>query len=641
MGRLGAGARRRAQGGDLGGRRPAGRGAARSSRKRAPPSSAGGRASREERRAAARGGPAGADPRRAPSRAASPASANGLAEPRYLVAIFVVVVADRRRRRLPGHAAARRRRWQGRQAKQAAAKVAARRNRGRRVLNGTAVAGPRRQLRRQSRGQGLPARRRHQQQLELRRQRRHVRAAATSRKRSKVAQAAGDLEAAADDARKSNRLAAGADVAVSSARTMPRRRAERARAPALVFALLVLATLAAFAWAQRLKRDPLVLDQVTFVAARMHPRRRRSTASPRTATAATTGCGSASASPSPTTPPCRSSSPAAGWSSPSPATGSSSATTSSPSTGTGASAAAASPRRAATSCGSSCSARTASWCRRGRSACTGRPAGQARRKRQCGVGPGGDALSDFLAGAGRPRRGRRQRRRDPAAARPPALGWRCCSRCPLPGPDPRRPVALPPDRRPARRRPAESSPSLASRPSRSALSPYVFRRWPILLPLAIVAALPFRVPLACRRRHGQPPGPALPRHRRRSAGGCAETGRCGRRVAPQGSRERSQLCPPAGPAGGPPPGCPRCWPRVVVLYALQTLYSEDFSKGLQNVCFFFVPFTLAYRAAARRRVGPPAADAGPLAWSAIEAVVFVLVGTRRVRDPRACSGTTR
>lgn len=36
---------------------------------------------------------------------------------------------------------------------------------------------------------------------------------------------------------------------------------------ALVFALLVLATLAAFAWSQRLKRDPLVLDRVTFVAA--------------------------------------------------------------------------------------------------------------------------------------------------------------------------------------------------------------------------------------------------------------------------------------------------------------------------------------------------------------------------------------
>lgn len=34
----------------------------------------------------------------------------------------------------------------------------------------------------------------------------------------------------------------------------------------VVFALLVLVTVAAFAWAQRVKRDPLVLDRVTFLA---------------------------------------------------------------------------------------------------------------------------------------------------------------------------------------------------------------------------------------------------------------------------------------------------------------------------------------------------------------------------------------
>jgi hypothetical protein len=51
---------------------------------------------------------------------------------------------------------------------------------------------------------------------------------------------------------------------------MPRRRVSPA---ALVFALLVLATVAAFGWAQRLKRDPLVLDRVTFVGAPvLHPR---------------------------------------------------------------------------------------------------------------------------------------------------------------------------------------------------------------------------------------------------------------------------------------------------------------------------------------------------------------------------------
>jgi hypothetical protein len=39
------------------------------------------------------------------------------------------------------------------------------------------------------------------------------------------------------------------------------------RAAAVVFAGLVLATVAAFAYAQRLKRDPLVLDRVSFIGA--------------------------------------------------------------------------------------------------------------------------------------------------------------------------------------------------------------------------------------------------------------------------------------------------------------------------------------------------------------------------------------
>jgi hypothetical protein len=63
---------------------------------------------------------------------------------------------------------------------------------------------------------------------------------------------------------------------------MPKRRnrgAGRLSPAAIVFALLVLATLAAFAWAQRVKRDPLVVDRVSFFAApvphdperRVHP----------------------------------------------------------------------------------------------------------------------------------------------------------------------------------------------------------------------------------------------------------------------------------------------------------------------------------------------------------------------------------
>jgi len=41
---------------------------------------------------------------------------------------------------------------------------------------------------------------------------------------------------------------------------------------AVVFALLVLLTIAAFAWSQQRKRDPLILDRVSFVAIpRLHP----------------------------------------------------------------------------------------------------------------------------------------------------------------------------------------------------------------------------------------------------------------------------------------------------------------------------------------------------------------------------------
>ncbi len=60
-----------------------------------------------------------------------------------------------------------------------------------------------------------------------------------------------------------------------SARTMPPppnsgRPPAPTRAAAIAFALLVLATIAAFAYAQRVKRDPLVLDKVTFVGVPRH-----------------------------------------------------------------------------------------------------------------------------------------------------------------------------------------------------------------------------------------------------------------------------------------------------------------------------------------------------------------------------------
>jgi putative inorganic carbon (hco3(-)) transporter len=136
---------------------------------------------------------------------------------------------------------------------------------------------------------------------------------------------------------------------------------------------------------------------------------------------------------------------------------------------------------------------------------------------------------------------------------------------------------------------------------------YAFRRWPILMPLAIVFAIPFRVPLEAG---GDTANLLVPLYLVIAAAVVATL-----------LRDWSE----------PPPGHaprPLAWllAAVVVLYALQALYSEDFSKGLQNVCFFFVPFTIAYRLL-REVVW----DGRLLKWAlvviGVEASAFVLVGS--------------
>jgi putative inorganic carbon (HCO3(-)) transporter len=105
---------------------------------------------------------------------------------------------------------------------------------------------------------------------------------------------------------------------------------------------------------------------------------------------------------------------------------------------------------------------------------------------------------------------------------------------------------------------------------------YVFRRWPLLLPLAIVAALPFRVPL---HAGGDTANLLVPLYLVIAAGVVF-------------TLLRDWASPPSTWAPRP-----LAWllAAFVVLYAVQALYSGDFSKGLQNVCFFLVPFTVAYR----------------------------------------------
>jgi O-antigen ligase len=160
---------------------------------------------------------------------------------------------------------------------------------------------------------------------------------------------------------------------------------------------------------------------------------------------------------------------------------------------------------------------------------------------------------------------------------------------------------------------------------------YVFRRWPTLLPLAIVFALPFRIPLhaggdtanllvplylviaagvvavAVRDVGLRPPGPV------------SDRGPSSSQAAGEGPRS-------SPPAGGASVWLPRVLAAVVVLYAIQTLYSDDFSKGLQNVCFFLVPFTVAFGLLREVRWDTSLLKL-VLIVVGVEAAVFVLIGS--------------
>ena len=140
-----------------------------------------------------------------------------------------------------------------------------------------------------------------------------------------------------------------------------------------------------------------------------------------------------------------------------------------------------------------------------------------------------------------------------------------------------------------------------------ALLTYLFRRWPVLMPLAIIFALPFRVPLEAG---GDTANLLVPLYLVIAAAVVATL-----------LRDWSDP-----PTAHPPRALAWVLAAVVLLYGLQTLYSEDFSQGLQNLCFFLVPFTIAYRLL--REVEW---DARLLRWAlvvlAAEATLFVLIGS--------------
>ena len=151
----------------------------------------------------------------------------------------------------------------------------------------------------------------------------------------------------------------------------------------------------------------------------------------------------------------------------------------------------------------------------------------------------------------------------------------------------------------------------------------LFRRWPLLLPLAIVAALPFRVPLARRRRHGQPLVPLYLVIAGRSGGARAAAAIWGRRArtpsAGLPARPRSLASDVPGRRRRP--------------LRLQSLYSERLlARASRTSASSSSPSRSS--SPCSRDVGGTAAAAGaaassrPRRWSSP-------VRLRRVRDPRA------
>lgn len=158
----------------------------------------------------------------------------------------------------------------------------------------------------------------------------------------------------------------------------------------------------------------------------------------------------------------------------------------------------------------------------------------------------------------------------------------------------------------------------------------LFRRWPVALPLAIVAVLPVRLPLEAG---GETANLLVPLYLVIGAGvlvaairdrGGAEGGAVA--VSALAVEDPRALADPPARSGAALRWLPRILAAVVMLYALQVLYSADFSKGLQDVCFFYAPFAALYVLLSdfswdRRLLRA-------VLWVvAVEAVLFVLVGS--------------
>jgi putative inorganic carbon (HCO3(-)) transporter len=107
-------------------------------------------------------------------------------------------------------------------------------------------------------------------------------------------------------------------------------------------------------------------------------------------------------------------------------------------------------------------------------------------------------------------------------------------------------------------------------------------RRPELLPLGLLAMLPFRIPVAAG---GETSNLLLPLYAVIAAGIVLECRRAF--AAPAAAR-------PEPARGGPARWLALALAATIGLYALQTIYSSDVERATQNIAFFFVPFALMF-----------------------------------------------
>ncbi|MDQ2699946.1 MAG: hypothetical protein M3Y23_01320, partial [Actinomycetota bacterium] len=114
----------------------------------------------------------------------------------------------------------------------------------------------------------------------------------------------------------------------------------------------------------------------------------------------------------------------------------------------------------------------------------------------------------------------------------------------------------------------------------------LFNRWPLLMPVLILVALPFRVPLDVG---GEEANLLMPLYLVMAGGVAASAWQ--QWIRPEaGISARPERTVPSGPATWVKP----LLAASIVLYALGLFWSDDRSTGLQNLCFFLVPFAVIF-----------------------------------------------